>query len=244
MNKELNIIIVLILVTFIVTFFYLFLASFPKNSDILPTVAGVSEQDESAEASKHKILSQWWPLKVGARKRFTIQAKNLGQGVVEQVVVEKRKIGNLQAYRLRATHRYDSGQMGIEELYVSPSAGKVEIPARMTSGGDFGFYKPPMVFLSLPMAVGTQWSGKTELSETKKDGTPRPAIDIPWQGEIVAFEPVSVPAGRFTSCARVENRVDGRFLTREWFAKDVGVVRREVLVGPDVMVLQELVLSY
>ena len=237
MNKELNIIVFLILGTVIVTFCYLFFASFPENKDIVPKVAGVSRQDQ-------KSLSQWWPLKVGARKRFTIQAKNLGKGVVEQVIVEKRKIGDVQAFRLRATHRYDGGHMGIEELYVSPSARKVEIPARMTSGGDFGFYKPPMVFLSMPMTVGTTWSGKTELSETKKDGTARPAIDIPWQGKIVAFEPVSVPAGRFTSCARVENRVDGRFLTREWFAKDVGIVRREVLDGPEVMVLQELVLSY
>ena len=243
MNKDLNIIVLIILGVFIVTSVIVFDKLSRKDDEEKPKTELRSIARDNELSSKNP-LNEWWPLKVGARKRFVIQAKAIGKGVVEQVIVEQRKIGDCISFRLRATHRYDNGHMGIEELYVSPTASQMVIPARMTSGSDFGFYKPPMVFLSSPLTVGTTWVGKTDLSETKKDGTTREAITIAWQGKVVAFEPVSVPAGRYTSCARVENIVDDRFLTREWFAKGVGVVRREVLDGPDVVVLQELVLSY
>ncbi len=220
----------------------LYSAFFEETPNRQKQTSSVAQKALSKAVTKE--LQTWWPLKVGARRRYTIQSKSNGPGVVEQEVVEERKIDGKSAFRLRAVHKYEDGHMGIEELYVRFTGTDTVVPARLTSGGDYGTYTPPMVSMSAPVVLGTKWAGETEMNETARNGKVREAIDVPFQGHIAAIEAVSVPAGRFTSCARVENLIANKFTTREWFAKGIGVVRREVLLAGEVMVLQELVLAY
>jgi len=193
-------------------------------------------------------LADLWPLRPGVVRRYRVQAEQFGPGVVEEQLVEETSFEGERAVRIRAIHRYDSGRSGMEELFVRREGRRMVVVARMTSAGTFGTYSPPMAVLGAPIVVATAWRGTSALAETDKAGVFSPPVPVAWDGAITAIEAVTVPAGRFPSCVKVRQRAGGVYETTEWFARGVGVVRREIRattpdgVGP-VLVLQELVAS-
>lgn len=207
-----------------------------------PLVQDVAvEAQPSLDESLSLQAAAAWPLGEGLLRRYKVQATTWGAGVVEERVVEKTVVGGMSCWRIRALHRYDSGRTFVEEEYLYPDGPVLRTVARLATGGDFGRYDPPMVLLSAPMTPGTSWAGRSLLVEENRAGVHSSPVSLAWQGRVAARESVTCPAGRWEDVPRVEFTVDERWMTTLWLAPGIGVVRREIRDGADIIVLQELV---
>ena len=94
-------------------------------------------------------------------------------------------------------------------------------------------YSPPEPFLRIPIGVGTEWTvaGKTTASLLGLSIT----IEATNIAKVIAIEDVTVPAGTFQDCLRIEQHVQTQLTpalatlpttsTTIWLAPDVGLVQ-------------------
>ena len=119
----------------------------------------------------------------------------------------------------------------ISQFFIRTEADGVKLfrsVAPITLLGQITFdYSPPQVFVPIPINLGSQWtvSGEATLPLL---GTIRSII----RSEVVSIEDVTVPAGTFRNCLKLEQNITHRLIIGNlelkntiWLAPDVGFVK-------------------
>ena len=94
--------------------------------------------------------------------------------------------------------------------------------------GDITFdYSPPQTFLPIPIELGSQWTVQSE-TEIPLAGRIRTTN----RAEVVAIEDVTVPAGIFRKCLKIEQNIilsltiaDLELSNAMWLAPNIGIVK-------------------
>jgi hypothetical protein len=94
--------------------------------------------------------------------------------------------------------------------------------------GDITFdYSPPQTFLPIPIELGSQWTVQSE-TEIPLAGRIRTTN----RAEVVAIEDVTVPAGTFRKCLKIEQNIilsltiaDLELSNAMWLAPNIGIVK-------------------
>lgn len=121
-----------------------------------------------------------------------------------------------------------------EEEYWLESQGDVSrfVDTVVNLGGtDYPLEQRFRRFYVLPFVLGNSWSDDFDTTAVIMGDTFRYRHDI--DGKVAAIDTVTVPAGSFTDCYEVDlnelvavNDSETNTSTREWYAPDVGLVKR------------------
>jgi hypothetical protein len=89
----------------------------------------------------------------------------------------------------------------------------------------------PVLFLKSAFIVGDTWATTTDIV-IEEEGVVTDIVPSTWNYSVIAVEDVTVPAGTFQNCFKILMEVtSGDSVTIQseilWFAKDVGIVKRE-----------------
>ena len=94
-------------------------------------------------------------------------------------------------------------------------------------------YSPPQTFLPVPIELGTEWTVAGEA--TASLGPIKIAIEATNTAKVIAIEDVTVPAGTFRDCLRIEQQLQTQLspalatlpstTSTMWLAPDVGLVQ-------------------
>ncbi|MFA5162540.1 MAG: hypothetical protein WC421_09860 [Elusimicrobiales bacterium] len=147
-------------------------------------------------------MKDFFPFKLAARYVYNFRSSELdGPAVVSVTVLKIAKAGRNTAAHIRMTTEYRGDFADI--LYTVKKTSKAVIAGDgIVMGGRTEFPLPP--------AKGKSWSESGDESAIA-------ALD----------DRVSIPAGTFSGCMRVETKLENSGSARRWYAPGAGLVREE-----------------
>ena len=161
-----------------------------------------------------EALADYYPLAEGQSREYAIREASGQTGRLTETVTGTRFINGVQATRLAISD-------GTESYVTLDEAG---LRIRGELGPDLGFiaYDPPILLSASQFRAGDRWVTRT--TATLAAGT----LAIEATAEVVGFEDVTVPAGRFPRAARQRLTIRIGPLTsiaEVWLVRGVGEVK-------------------
>jgi hypothetical protein len=182
-----------------------------EGAGVLPgwRAAGAGGAQAAAEA-----VSDYYPLAEGQSREYATREADGRTGQLTETVSGTRDIDGVRATRLAISDG--------SEAYVTLDEAGLRIQGELGLRLGFISYRPPILLLAAQFRAGDRFVTRT--TATLADGT----LPIEATAEVVGFEDVTVPGGRFPRAARV------RLTTRAgtvasvaeiWLARGVGEVK-------------------
>lgn len=165
----------------------------------------------------------YYPLKVGTRWHYQIQAGN------------SQKIP--MVYRIGGIERVDGKELARLDIMAS-GQGNSQYTEHLHSDGGGVFrdrmhnlqFAPPFCLIKYPVKPGERWTADIAVGgqKMKVEGTEGPAEDV------------QVPAGKYRAipCTIVVSDAAERSTNIMWFAEGVGIVKQKTELGPRSIIME------